>query len=260
MFLQQSLEDCRSTYRRVELPHFRGSVIDFIEPPPSSQDLPRPQAFLVQQDPHCTLPTHFHQEHQFQLFVGGGASLGKKVLRHLEVHYASPHSAYGPLVADARGLQYLTLRAVSDRGAWILPNKRDDLLLRIPKLQKHAAPHTTAEAQALPLLKAIEIETLIEPEPGGPGAWIMRLPPHHEAKAPPPSPGSAGRFHVLTCGQATTSQGAVQGLTVIWTGPGEEVQIRSGNDGAELVTMEYPEQAARSFVKDMNLNPEPYSY
>lgn len=258
MILQQSLEDSRSTYRRVELPHFRGAVIDFIEPPLSSPDLPRPQAFLVEQDPHCTLPTHFHQEHQFQLFVGGGASLGSKVLRHLEVHYASPHSAYGPLVADARGLQYLTLRAVSDTGAWILPNKRADLLLRIPKLQKHAAPSYTAQAQTLRQLKAIEHETLIEPEPGGPGAWIMRLPPHHEGKAPPPSAGSAGRFHVLTCGQVSTSEGPLHGLSVIWTGAGQELQLKSGDEGAEWVTMEYPQQAARSFVQDMKLNPAPY--
>ena len=257
MILQQSLESSRPTYRRVELPHFRGAVIDFIEPPPS-QDLPRPQAFLVQQDPHCTLPTHFHQEHQFQLFVGGGASLGQHVLRHLEVHYASPHSAYGPLTSDERGLEYLTLRAVSDQGAWILPNKRSDLLLRIPKMQKHAAPQITADLQTLQQLADPEQETLIAPEPGGPGAWIMRLPPLASAKAPAPSPGSAGRFHVLTCGQASTSEGSLQALAVIWSGPGEEIQIQAGQEGAEVVVMEYPEQAARSFVKDRNLSPAPY--
>ncbi|MEI7784621.1 MAG: hypothetical protein WCK08_09580 [Betaproteobacteria bacterium] len=257
MILQQSLELSRPTYRRVELPHFRGAVIDFIEPPPGP-GLPRPQAFLVQQDPHCVLPTHFHQEHQFQLFVGGGASLGQHVVRHLEVHYASPHSAYGPLKADERGLEYLTLRAVSDQGAWILPNKRSDLLLRIPKMQKHAAPQRTADTQALLQLGAPEQETLIAPEPGGPGAWIMRLPPKASGLAPAPSPGSAGRFHVLTCGQASTSEGDLEALAVIWSGPGEEVQIQAGPKGAEVVVMEYPQQAARSFVKDMNLNAVPY--
>lgn len=257
MILQQSLEHSRPTYRRVELPHFRGAVIDLIEPH-RRQDLPRPQAFLVQQDPNCTLPTHFHQEHQFQLFVSGGASLGQRVVEPLEVHYASPHSAYGPLAADERGLQYLTLRAVSDQGAWILPNKRSDLLLRIPKLQKHAAPQRAADLPALQALSVAEQETLIEPEPGGPGAWVMRLPPNTSAKAVPPSPGSAGRFHVLTCGQATTSEGELQGLAIIWTGPGEEVLLQAGADGAEVVVMEYPKEAARSFVSDMNLNPVPY--
>jgi hypothetical protein len=257
MILQQSLEESRSTYRRVELPHFRGAVIDFIEPP-SNHDLPRPQAFLVQQDPHWVLPTHFHQEHQFQLFVGGGASLGQHAVRHLEVHYASPHSAYGPLTADERGLEYFTLRAVSDQGAWVLPNKRSDLLLRIPKMQKHAAPQRTADAQALQQLTAPEQETLIAPEPGGPGAWIMRLPPLGSGQAPTPSPGSAGRFHILTCGQATTSEGALQGLAVIWTGPGQEVLLQAGHEGAEVVVMEYPEQAAQSFVKDMGLQARPY--
>ena len=258
MILQKSLEECRSTHRQVSLPHFRGGVIDFFEPGISSPDLPRPQAFLVQQDANWCLPVHFHQEHQFQLFVGGSASLGKKDLSHLEVHYASPHAAYGPLVAGAQGLDYLTLRAVSDRGAWLMPDRRSDLLLGIPKILKHAVPQRTADPQSLRQLTAAEHEVLIEPRPGGPGAWIMRLPPQSAGRAPAPSAGSTGRFHVLTCGQASTAKGPLQGLAVIWTGSGEEIDIHAGDDGAELVIMEYPEQAARSFVKDMKLNPIPY--
>lgn len=258
MILQKSLDQARPSQRRVDLPHFRGAVIDFIDSPPGD-GLPRPQAFLVRQDPHCVLPTHFHQEHQFQLFVGGGASLGRRAVQRLEVHYASPHSAYGPLAADERGLEYLTLRAVSDQGAWILPHKREQLLTRIPKMQKHAAPQYAADAQMLKQLQQAQSETLIEPEPGGPGAWAMRLPPKAQCKARAPSPESAGRFHVLTFGQALCGDVSLPALSVIWSGPGEEFDVQAGDEGAEMIIMEYPQQAARSFVQDMQLNPLPYA-
>lgn len=258
MILQKSLDQAHTSQRRVDLPHFHGTVIDFIAGAPN-QGVPGPQAFLVRQDPHCVLPTHFHQEHQFQLFVGGGATLGRRVVQRLEVHYASPHSAYGPLVAAECGLEYLTLRAVSDQGAWILPHKRQHLLTGIPKMQKHAAPQYAADTQLLQRLQQAQSETLIEPEPGGPGAWAMRLPPNGKAKAKPPSPGSAGRFHVLTAGQAIGGGASLSALSVIWTGPGEEFEVQASDDGAEMIIMEYPQQAARSFVKDMKLNPLPYS-
>jgi hypothetical protein len=257
MTLQQSLEKVRTSRRRVQLPHFRGLVTDLIDAPMGSK-LPRPQAFLVEQDPHWTLPTHFHQEHQFQLFVGGKGSMGRHRLPPLAVHYASPHSAYGPLISDATGIAYLTLRAVSDRGAWVLPDKRADLLTRIAKQQIHAAPGHAMDTTALRQLRAPELETLIAAQAGGPGAWVLRLPPHAHGMAPAPSPASAGRFHVITQGGIRSSQSPLEALAVLWTDPAEEAPMQAGPNGAEVVIMEFPEQAARSFVDDMNLRAAPY--
>lgn len=257
MNLQQSLEKVRTSCRRVQLPHFRGLVTDLIDVPMGSE-LPRPQAFLVEQDPHWTLPTHFHQEHQFQLFVGGEGSLGQHRLPPLAVHYASPHSAYGPLISGTQGIAYLTLRAVSDRGAWVLPDKRADLMTRIAKKQVHAAPAQAIDAQGLRQLGAPELETLIAAQAGGPGAWVLRLPPHARGIAPAPSPASAGRFHVITQGGILSAQSSLQALSILWTGPAEEAPMQAGADGAEVVIMEFPAQAARSFVDDMNLRAAPY--
>ena len=104
MIRVQTLERARPARRAVRKPQFEGFVTDLIVPEASGH--PRPQAFLVEQQAHWSLRTHFHLEHQFQAFVGGSATLGKHAVGPLTVHYASPHSAYGPLNAGAAGISY----------------------------------------------------------------------------------------------------------------------------------------------------------
>ena len=257
MIQQQSLEAANSSRRRVEVPHFRGSVTHLIDSP-TDAPLPRPQAFLVEQDPNWVLPTHFHQEHQFQLFTAGSGSLGKHALPPLAVHYASPHSAYGPLISSHEGIAYLTLRAVTDQGAWILPQKRESLLTRVPKLQLHAAPSTFMDDARLYKLMQTEKEQLMDPLNGGPGAWIVRLPPDACTKTPEIMPGSAGRFHVLTRGQMCVKNQWSNCLSTVWSNDSESLEIRAGAQGAELVILEFPAAASRSFVEDMDLVRAPY--
>jgi len=254
---QQTLAQARGSCRNVQLPHFCGQVTDIILPRERANGL-RPQGFLVEQDPHWTLPTHFHQEHQFQLFVGGSARLGRRELPRLTVHYASPHSAYGPLCSGDAGVAYLTLRAISDQGAWVLPDKRENLLLGGSKQQIHAAPSQVLDATALRSLRSAELQTLIEPSANGPAAWLTRLPPAACMRLPSSPHDGAGRFHALTCGQVSSGQDVLEGLALIWSDPGVVLEVQALQDGAELVTMEFAPQAARSFVEDMKLPRAPY--
>jgi hypothetical protein len=136
----QTLDSARadpSARRDVRKTQFVGSVTELILPV-EGRPAPRPQAFLVEQSPNWQLPVHFHLEHQFQVFVAGGGSIGRQPISLLDVHYASPHSGYGPLVSGDAGVSYLTLRAVGDTGAWYLPEMRDKCL-RIPKVQAHGS-------------------------------------------------------------------------------------------------------------------------
>lgn len=257
MIKQQSLEAMQHTRRRVQLPHFHGVVTDLISSP-SESSLPSPQAFLVEQDPHWTLPTHFHQEHQFQLFIGGSASLGRHILPDLTVHYASPHSAYGPLISGQQGVSYLTLRAITDHGAWVLPERRKNLLTHIPKIQAHAAPSTHLDDEALRKLSQTEQEMLMDPRTGGTGAWILRLPAGASAPAPESMTSNAGRFHVLTRGQMCLRNHWSSALTIVWADADEPIDIRAGNQGAEIITLQFPLAASRSFVDDLALPKKPY--
>jgi hypothetical protein len=96
-----------------------------------------------------------HAAFIFQVQQGRWKKAGTMItpdIHPLVVHYASPHTGYGPITAGAEGLSYLTLRAVGDKGAWYLPEQRDQLQLRIPKKVIHAAPAARTEQAELAAL------------------------------------------------------------------------------------------------------------
>ena len=139
MIYSESLVHARKASSRVvNKAQFVGVVTDLFVSEAISG--PRPQSFLVEQSANWTLPTHFHLQHQFQVFIAGSGSLGKTPIHPLTVHYASPHSGYGPLISESDGISYFTLRAMSDTGAWYLPEAREHLKTRIKKQQLHAEP------------------------------------------------------------------------------------------------------------------------
>lgn len=229
-------------------PQFVGSVTDLILPQ-QGEPAPRPQAFLVEQTSNWTLPTHFHQEHQFQLVVAGGGHLGRHPVRPLDVHYASPHTGYGPLVSGEAGVSYLTLRAVGDTGAWYLPEMRDKCL-RMAKLNLHASPERLVPLQELAALPAGTLETLIALRPDGLGAWLARLGPGQRCDAPAGAQEGGGRFVVVSLGSLALDDGRLlDALSVSWVGPLDRLELVAGPQGLEASILQFPAQAAHSFVE-----------
>ena len=241
MMQQQTHARAKSACRSVAKAQFVGTVTDFLVADPHRH--PRPQAFLVEQSANWCLPTHFHLEHQFQVFVAGSATLGKSAVTTPSVHYASPHSAYGPLNSGAEGVSYFTLRLLSDDGAWYLPEARDKLKLRIPKRQAHGAPAGKLSSEQLTALSAPVQETLIEPEAGGLAAWIVRLPPNTSAAVPPPHPNGAGRFYVVTQGALCANGEELPRLSTLFASPDDTLDLVSGSSGLEAVIVQYPAEA-----------------
>ena len=250
LIVQRTLEHARPTRRDVAKPQFVGSVTDLIVPDNASP-VPRPQSFLVEQSPNWTLPTHFHQEHQFQVFVAGSGTLGKSPIERLAVHYASPHSGYGPLISAGDGIAYFTLRAVGDTGAWYLPEQREQLRLRIKKQQAHAAPASHVSLEQLRSLAQPIQETLIELDAGGLAAWLLRLPPNQSSPAPARSHAGGGRFYVVTLGSLLSVGEELHALATVFVSSDESIELRSGQDGVEVLVLQFPAAAASSFIDAM---------
>jgi len=80
-----------------------------------------PLAFLVKGPPGYVIPPHFHDVDQYQIFVGGRATLGKHLVAAGSVHYADSHTPYGPITATEDGFEYITLRPASVLGYFIMP-------------------------------------------------------------------------------------------------------------------------------------------
>ena len=250
LICQQTLERSRPGRRAVDKSTFVGAVTDLIVPDQQAPG-PRPQAFLVEQTANWTLPTHFHQEHQFQVFVAGGGSIGRNPVQKLAVHYASPHTGYGPLISGDQGISYLTLRAVGDTGAWFLPEQREALQLRIKKQQAHGLPSCVVDAGQLQALGQPLQETLIDPQEGGLAAWLVRLPAHRGAAPPALAETGGGRFYVVTQGSLLNAGDELDALATVFVSNDEAFELRSGAGGLEVLVLQFPAVAANSFIEAM---------
>lgn len=245
MILSETLGRARSRRRPVTKPQFNGFVTDLIGSGLERSDRfgePSPQAFLVEQPARWRLQTHFHLRHQFQVVVRGEGTLGRHPVGPRAIHYASAHSAYGPLVAGEEGLSYLTLRVVSDTAAWYLPDAREHLKLHVAKQQVHAAPFRADGALRHPG-NGSQQETLIALDAGGLAAWRVRLPGDALVAAPPGEAAGSGRFYVVTEGSLHVAGEELEGLATVFVGRDDVLALRAGADGADVLVLQFPAAA-----------------
>ncbi|MBT5498332.1 MAG: hypothetical protein HOK54_21550, partial [Alphaproteobacteria bacterium] len=157
-----------------------------------------PQAYLVMQPPHSVTRPHFHQTNQFQVFVNGGGTVGKLRVDPLTVQYAGANTPYGPIQAEAEGVDYFTLRQRWDSGAKYLPEK-SDMLVKGEQRQV-VGGKAVSDAVALPELGAEpHRETLIEPAEDGLFAEWLGVAPGGKAALPDAGAGG-GQYHVVVSG------------------------------------------------------------
>lgn len=196
-----------------------------------------PHAFFVHQDPNVVLDRHYHDAAEFQVVVAGGGKLGTHPIRAYAIHYASHQAVYGPLTADERGLDFMTFRAVYQRGLFKFPDEKRRMERgRRSQLMGEVPPGDPRQ------LASPKVERAIEAADDGLAAWIVRLPPKSQLLAPL-DPGGAGRFLMLVSGIAAAAGAALAPLDVAWIG-NADATLDAGPDGAELIVLQMPSIAA----------------
>jgi hypothetical protein len=248
MVRMQTLAQAREHFRVVKKSQFEGVVTELFdgheqcigELPPAPEGLPGPQSFLVEQAANWTLPTHFHLQNQFQVFIAGAGALGKHAVEPVTIHYASAHSGYGPLQSGDQGISYFTLRARGDVGAWYLPEAREQLNIRIKKRQAHATPTTRIDLAGLMTLAAVFEEMLIAPDADGMAVWLIRLPPNSTALPPAGLADSSGRFYVVSQGALSVSEVLMSAWATVFVSPDEALDLTAGPEGVEVFVLQFP--------------------
>jgi hypothetical protein len=222
---------------RRDNPIFEGFRTDYIVTPgPAALT---PQAFLVEQDPFFHLSAHYHLQHQFQVVVAGGGTLGKHAITPFTTHYASPESGYGPIIAGASGLSYFTLRVVADSTTWVLPEHRASMRQGLAKRQRFAPAPRLAEGPPA----SRDIDTVMPLDAHGTGGWFIRLPPRDSLVLPSSELG-AGRFHIVSSGSMTAGAEPCGPKSVIFTSSDETAfPITAGEEGLELMVVQFPADA-----------------
>ena len=202
-------------------------------------DAAAPHAFLVEQDPNTTILPHFHQQNQFQVFVGGGAALGRHRLQPLLVHYAGAYTGYGPIVCGSQGVQYLTLRPGHDVGAQFMPEAREQMV-RGPKKHFSSEPIARLDTAALRALTAVQCEELLPLEEGGLAVSFYRLPPGGNTQGLSPATG-AGQYALVVGGAILHEGQTLQPLESVYLTPDEPAfTIAAAAEGAEVLLLQFP--------------------
>jgi len=191
-----------------------------------------PQGYLVMQPPHSVTPPHFHQTNQFQVFVGGGGTVGKLRADPLTVQYAGANTPYGPITAEAEGIHYFTLRQEWDSGAKWMPERRDDLVRGVQRQVVGVASATDLAPGA--------VETLIDETDDGLLAIRIAVAPGGTARLPDASAGG-GQYHVVASGSLMRDGVAYGPLSIEFAdSDAGAVEVAAGDDGLELIYARFP--------------------
>ena len=216
------------------------------EAPPADGVL-YPVAFLVEKDAGAVVKVHFHSADQYQVVIQGGGSLGKHDIGTVAVHYTDAYSAYGPIVANDRGVSWFTLRNTWDPGARYMPEQRHVLRearATISHREATCGPLPPLSVGALAALKADTAEAVIAETEDGLCTWRYTVPAGGSVTGPDPVSGG-GQYWLVSGGSASVPGGELlSAQSLVFVGPDEAASVlTAGPGGADLICMQFPRRA-----------------
>jgi hypothetical protein len=203
------------------------SATDFIGKRAETSD--HPLAFLVQGPPGYVIPPHFHEIDQYQIFVGGRATLGRHAVTAGSIHYADPYTPYGPITASDEGFAYLTLRPRSIIGYHEMPGGGP--LLR-PVNEARGRRGRMMVADLDPTVPPNGVERLFE-EPDGIAAFRLSAGPGGIVGTPAVAHG--GAYLVVLEGEVAADGRVYPPRSCLWIDGDEQAPaLTAGAEGAVL--------------------------
>lgn len=197
-----------------------------------------PNGFLVDQPAGAVIRTHFHTTSQWQVFVGGSGTLGRRPVQGFVAQYVAPHTGYGPIAAGKQGLWYMTLRASGVTGVNYLPESREALDTSLPKLQLISECFLPDAVDA-----GRPVAEMIAPRPDGVAAWMVYV-PHGQTVAAPRHQGGVARYYVIASGEMVADHCCLGPLSIVWTDEEDlSMPIQAGQSGLTVMVLQFPRNA-----------------
>jgi len=209
--------------------------IDLAKPAPPAQRRAA-QAYLVEQPAHSTVPAHYHDTNQYQVFLNGDATFGKQKIGAITVHYASGHTPYGPIVTDG-GVTYLTLRNRWDSGGKTMPHSRATLQ---PVKRRFRMVDDIAIPDPADATGARE-DALIACEDDGLGVSRFTLGPGTSSDLALARPGD-GRYAMVLAGALGVAGRTLETGSCLHIGT-EKAAATAASGGAVVLVMQFPPEA-----------------
>lgn len=201
---------------------------------------PGPYGYLVGMPADDIINPHFHRVDQFQVFYGTPGARYKDLEfgpGRILVHYADAYSTYGPVTSGPVELEYLTLRAILDKGVGYVPKDRD-LLIRTPRHRNIHSELLLRDPSATP-----GVEVVIPHQHDGVGAVRFRVEP---GPTQLPSTGVHSGQYCVVLGGTIRYAGQEYGVGALaWIGARTApLDVTAGEDGADLLILQFPHPTA----------------
>jgi hypothetical protein len=209
------------------------SATDFIGQRAVTSD--HPLAFLVKGPPGYVIPPHFHTVDQYQIFVGGSATLGRHDVAAGSIHYADTYTPYGPITATDEGFEYLTLRPASILGYHEMP-EGGPLLKPVNETRGRRGRMLVADI-APTARSGTGLERLFE-EADGIAAFQLSAAP--DTALPLPDVAHGGAYYVVLDGSIMIDGTSYPPRACIWIDANETAPaMTAGADGARVAFMSF---------------------
>ncbi len=194
-----------------------------------------PCGHLVRQPEGHIVHPHFHEADQYQVFVAGSGHIGGHAVRTGAVHYSDAFSGYGPIIPDAEGCSYMTLRPTFDTSHHPLPQEA--------KRAKGRSGRQQTVHMDLSEGERAQIETLFS-RPDGAAAHQLNLKPHETA---PKLETPGGAYWLVMRGPVEIDGRACPAQSCLWVGEGEtRPAMVAGDAGATVVALNFPDSRSRA--------------
>jgi hypothetical protein len=201
-----------------------------------------PVAVRIDQRPATVNAPHYHQANQFQVFIGGGGTVGKHRVDGVVIHYAHAYTPYGPLCSGADGLSYFVLRNSWDPIAQFMPEKRAQLKAAGRRPRAVMSPTLDPAGGAAPA--DVACTPVIELEADGLAAWRIRAPAGAAFTGPAPGTGG-GQFWLVLAGTDRAAPAELTPMSCLFVAPDEPPHAgRAGSAGLDVLVLQFPRFAA----------------
>jgi hypothetical protein len=193
-----------------------------------------PQGFLVDiRIPGYVIEPHFHRVDQFQIFVDGGATIGKHEMEPVTVHYSDSYSPYGPIVVKD-SLKFFNFRSAADIGAQWMPGANDKRERR-PGRNIVATTMLGREEE----VGVMRVHSLIDHQDDG--LHVFEIVGGPDFTLLPDVAGGAGRFQIVLRGELHMNGEVLPELSCTFVPPDTALPLRqAGPDGVQLLEAQLP--------------------
>ena len=191
------------------------------------------QAYFVEQPPFSTVPAHFHDTNQFQVFLDGKAIFGKKQINSLTVHYAGGHTPYGPIITENTGVKYLTLRNKWDSGGKKMPEQKKNLV-NVPRIF-----YLSDELFLNQDINETKIEKIMWDETTKLGISLFYIAKDKYCDFAFPKMGY-GKYCLVLSGSILNNFSKLGLQSCFYLEKDELISLKSGEEGAVVLSMQFP--------------------